>query len=228
MKAIEEASTKNSQSVENEEESTAMTLGAAALSQGKKLKAKVVHFGKITVYYFRRKQSFCTIPAKGGTTLGMARRHSSVEQYVLYDSRQGPPLDSTQGGLQEKTVTSVKPVSEKSRKAYLKEAGVLWIKEKEAEECKKIRLSRSSCGCKCRGQCEPATCICALNGVACQVDSFRRKFPCSCGVEQCKNPEGRRVYEHSEVKSHYVEIFEKMKENNFRRSSTCSLAELPF
>ncbi|XP_018615827.1 cysteine/serine-rich nuclear protein 2 [Scleropages formosus] len=44
---------------------------------------KRVRFDAVTVYYFSRRQGFTSVPSQGGSSLGMARRHSAVRRYTL-------------------------------------------------------------------------------------------------------------------------------------------------
>ncbi|XP_054033329.1 cysteine/serine-rich nuclear protein 2 [Dryobates pubescens] len=63
--------------------------GAAAcsppsiLKRQKRLGRKSVRFDQVTVYYFSRRQGFTSVPSQGGSSLGMAPRHSSVRSYTL-------------------------------------------------------------------------------------------------------------------------------------------------
>ncbi|KAM9802927.1 cysteine/serine-rich nuclear protein 3 isoform 1-T1 [Syngnathus typhle] len=53
------------------------------LKREKRLCTRRVHFEKVTVYYFSRRQGFTSVPSQGGSTLGMSNRHSWVRQYSL-------------------------------------------------------------------------------------------------------------------------------------------------
>ncbi|XP_068454541.1 cysteine/serine-rich nuclear protein 2 isoform X2 [Clinocottus analis] len=44
---------------------------------------KRVRFDAVTVYYFPRRQGFTSVPSQGGSSLGMARHHSSIRRYTL-------------------------------------------------------------------------------------------------------------------------------------------------
>ncbi|KAG5838185.1 hypothetical protein ANANG_G00221110 [Anguilla anguilla] len=44
---------------------------------------KQVRFGAVTVFYFSRRQGFTSVPSQGGSSLGMARRHSCARRYTL-------------------------------------------------------------------------------------------------------------------------------------------------
>lgn len=37
----------------------------------------------MTVYYFPRRQGFTSVPSQGGSSLGMARHHSSIRSFTL-------------------------------------------------------------------------------------------------------------------------------------------------
>ncbi|XP_023660768.2 cysteine/serine-rich nuclear protein 2 [Paramormyrops kingsleyae] len=44
---------------------------------------KRVRFDAVTVYYFSRRQGFTSVPSQGGSSLGMARRHTTIRRYTL-------------------------------------------------------------------------------------------------------------------------------------------------
>ncbi|XP_060931051.1 cysteine/serine-rich nuclear protein 2 [Limanda limanda] len=44
---------------------------------------KRVRFDVVTVYYFPRRQGFTSVPSQGGSSLGMARHHSSIRHFTL-------------------------------------------------------------------------------------------------------------------------------------------------
>ncbi|XP_015241694.1 PREDICTED: cysteine/serine-rich nuclear protein 2 [Cyprinodon variegatus] len=46
-------------------------------------RGKRVRFDVVTVYYFPRRQGFTSVPSQGGSSLGMARHHSSIRHYTL-------------------------------------------------------------------------------------------------------------------------------------------------
>uniref|UniRef100_A0A1A8KCM9 Cysteine-serine-rich nuclear protein 2 n=1 Tax=Nothobranchius kuhntae TaxID=321403 RepID=A0A1A8KCM9_NOTKU len=55
----------------------------SVLKREKRLRARRVHFENVTVYYFCRRQGFTSVPSQGGSSLGMARHHSSIRHYTL-------------------------------------------------------------------------------------------------------------------------------------------------
>lgn len=46
-------------------------------------KKKAVKFKGVTVYYFHRMQGFTCVPSQGGSTLGMANKHSLIQRFSL-------------------------------------------------------------------------------------------------------------------------------------------------
>ncbi|CAL8319655.1 unnamed protein product [Merluccius merluccius] len=44
---------------------------------------KRVRFDLVTVYFFPRRQGFTSVPSQGGSSLGMARHHSSIRHFTL-------------------------------------------------------------------------------------------------------------------------------------------------
>ena len=111
------------------------------------------------------------------------------------------------------------PLSTKARASLLRSHGVFLVDRNEAESIQTIRESRETCGCSCRDICTPESCECALNDIGeivilkaaslklipfiieCQIE--RSGFPCSCGPG-CQNPNGRKVFDASEVSMHYL------------------------
>lgn len=164
----------------------------------KRLKSKGVSFGEVTIYHFPRKQGFVSVPSTGGTTLGMARKHVSIEK-----SRVDLALDATRRDRKP-----FAPVSQKARRSILKTAGVRRILKKEERDCAQLRLSRVICGCSCGDICYPQTCECILSGIGCQVDYGR--FPCSCLPNGCQNNNGRKQYNPTVVERHYFETFARI------------------
>uniref|UniRef100_A0A8C5H4V5 Cysteine and serine rich nuclear protein 3 n=1 Tax=Gouania willdenowi TaxID=441366 RepID=A0A8C5H4V5_GOUWI len=53
------------------------------LKKEKPRRTRKVHFENVTVYYFKRRQGFTSVPSEGGSTLGMSDRHSWIRQYSL-------------------------------------------------------------------------------------------------------------------------------------------------
>jgi hypothetical protein len=54
----------------------------AGIGSAKKPKKKI-SFSSVTAYYFPRAQGFTCIPSQGGSTLGMALKHSHEESFTL-------------------------------------------------------------------------------------------------------------------------------------------------
>ncbi|CAL8105023.1 unnamed protein product [Calicophoron daubneyi] len=95
-------------------------------------------------------------------------------------------------------------LSIKKRRMMLRKAGLRSIDHSERLDCQAVRMSREMCGCSCvDGVCLPSQCICALNGIKCQVD--RPGFPCTCvSASACQNPEGRTEFNPVRVRAHYL------------------------
>ena len=97
----------------------------------------------------------------------------------------------------------LQPVPTRQRRTMLRQAGVKKIDNVEKDECKDIRVSREVCGCDCRGgHCDPATCLCSLAGIKCQVD--RMSFPCGCTKDGCSNVAGRVEFNPMRVRTHFL------------------------
>ncbi|CAF1395254.1 unnamed protein product [Rotaria magnacalcarata] len=105
----------------------------------------------------------------------------------------------------------VQPIATRQRRTLLKQAGLAKIDATEKHELTLIRRSREICGCSCTretGGCQPSTCDCHLNGIACQVD--RLTFPCPCATMLCKNPLGRLEFNQNRVRDHYFETITRL------------------
>ncbi len=105
----------------------------------------------------------------------------------------------------------VQPVATRQRRTLLKQAGLVKIDATEKHELALIRRSREVCGCSCTretGGCQPLTCDCYLNGIACQVD--RLTFPCPCATMLCKNPLGRLEFNQNRVRNHFFETITRL------------------
>ena len=96
----------------------------------------------------------------------------------------------------------LQPVPTRQRRMMLRQAGIKKIDNVEKDECKDIRVSREVCGCNCRVYCDPATCLCSLSGIKCQVD--RMSFPCGCTKEGCGNTAGRVEFNPMRVRTHFL------------------------
>ena len=106
----------------------------------------------------------------------------------------------------------IQPIATRQRRTLLKEAGLLKIDATEKHELALIRRSREVCGCSCTretGGCQPLTCECYLNGIACQVD--RLTFPCPCATMLCKNPLGRLEFNQNRVRTHFFQTITRLK-----------------
>lgn len=95
----------------------------------------------------------------------------------------------------------LQPVPIRQRRSLLKLSGVKKVDTTEREECKALRENREECGCDCKTVCDPDTCLCATNGIQCQVDRF--SFPCGCSRKGCGNPAGRIEFNPGKVRRHY-------------------------
>ena len=80
------------------------------------------------------------------------------------------------GLLKQDDFYFLQPVPTRQRRALLRRSGVKKIDMEEKETCKDIRSSREVCGCECVTTCDPATCICALAGIKCQVTTRSQRY----------------------------------------------------
>lgn len=70
-----------------------------------------MRFHNVTVYYFSRRQGFTSVPSQGGSTLGMASRHSWVRQYSLGEfalEQERVHRDMLREHLKEEKLTSIR------------------------------------------------------------------------------------------------------------------------
>lgn len=102
----------------------------------------------------------------------------------------------------------LQPVPIRQRRSLLKLSGVKKVDSSEREECKELRENREVCGCDCKTVCDPETCLCAINGIQCQVDRF--SFPCGCTKRGCGNPSGRIEFNPGKVRKHYNHTMKRL------------------
>jgi len=110
------------------------------------------------------------------------------------------------GGVERKGECGTRgllPISSRSRKSLLKNCGVRDLDAVEAMETKYLRQSRKQCGCSCLTGCHPGACECLDAGIQCQEE--RSGFPCACSTASCSNPEGRKLFDPTEVKMHFLQ-----------------------
>lgn len=209
---------------------------------------KNVRFDDVTVYYFARSQGFVSVPSQGTITLGMLPEHSHVEQYSVSDFSRlrralhksilrerkllppssSPTIESDNDEDEPLPVDDyyfVQPIATRQRRTLLKQAGLVKIDTTEKHELTLIRRSREVCGCSCTreiGGCQPLTCECYLNGIACQVD--RLTFPCPCATMICKNPLGRLEFNQNRVRNHFFETITRLEaEKEHEELLSCSI-----
>ncbi|XP_049826388.1 cysteine/serine-rich nuclear protein 3-like isoform X1 [Aethina tumida] len=179
-------------------------------------RGQTVSFGTVTEVSFRREQSYCSVPTKGGVPLGMASKHCGIEHFTIedYENKKLHRMGKEQQNISSHTnrhicdKTSLQPISGKDRLAILREAGVVDIDDDAKEDCNSIRTSRSMCGCDCRDYCDPDVCSCILAGISCQIE--RENFPCGCKVDNCQNPNGCNTYNENNVRGHFVKTIRKL------------------
>ena len=105
----------------------------------------------------------------------------------------------------------VQPIATRQRRNLLRQAGLVKIDASEKHELNFIRRSREICGCSCSRDtdgCQPLTCECYLNGIACQVD--RLTFPCPCATMLCQNPLGRVEFNQIRVRNHFFQTLTRL------------------
>ncbi|XP_057707761.1 cysteine/serine-rich nuclear protein 3 isoform X2 [Corythoichthys intestinalis] len=98
------------------------------LKREKRLCTRRVHFEKVTVYYFSRRQGFTSVPSQGGSTLGMSNRHSWVRQYSLGEfamEQERIHRDMLRDHLKEEKLNSIKLKLTKNGTVESEEANTL-------------------------------------------------------------------------------------------------------
>ncbi|CAG6021846.1 unnamed protein product [Menidia menidia] len=174
---------------------------------------KRVRFDLVTVYYFPRRQGFTSVPSQGGSSLGMARHHSSIRHYTLGEfarEQESSHRHTLRQHLRQEKLKArkMKPLPTKRRRALLRASGIARIDAREKAELRSIRLSREECGCDCRLYCDPRHCGCSQAGIKCQVD--RMSFPCGCSRDGCGNVSGRIEFNPLRVRTHYLHTIMKL------------------
>ncbi|KAJ8394511.1 hypothetical protein AAFF_G00045210 [Aldrovandia affinis] len=103
---------------------------ASILKREKRMRRRNVHFEKVTVYYFSRRQGFTSVPSQGGSTLGMASRHSSIRQYTLGEfalEQERIHRDMLRDHLKEEKLNSIKLKLTKNGTVDSEEANMLTV-----------------------------------------------------------------------------------------------------
>lgn len=112
-----------------------------------------------------------------------------------------PPPGSRKG---ESGTRGMYHLSSRKRRSLLRSSGCLVLDPEEAEANKVLRLSRRACGCTCAGACRPERgCECAEAGVSCTEE--RPGTPCACTADNCGNAAGRRRFDPTTVKMHFIQ-----------------------
>ncbi|CAH0562696.1 unnamed protein product [Brassicogethes aeneus] len=193
----------------------------------KSMKKRAVRFGNVTELSFPRQQGHSCIPSKGDLTLGMAKRHCSIDHFTIDDyekkklhrvyrekfniSSHNNQLFCDKSSMFMQSPQCLQPIGINERLLLLKEAGVEDIDDEEKDDCNFIRNSREICGCECRDYCDPDVCSCILAEIPCQIE--RANFPCGCTTDNCKNPNGCNIYNLTKVQTHYHRTIKKLKGN---------------
>ncbi len=95
-------------------------------------------------------------------------------------------------------------LTSRQRRNLLRSSGCLVLDPEEAEANKVLRQSRRLCGCTCSSACRPERgCECAESGVPCNEE--RPGAPCACTAENCGNMAGRRRFDPTTVKMHFIQ-----------------------
>ncbi|XP_061082573.1 cysteine/serine-rich nuclear protein 3-like [Conger conger] len=105
---------------------------ASILKKEKRMRRRSVHFEKVTVYYFSRRQGFTSVPSQGGSTLGMSSHHSWVRQYSLGEfalEQQRIHRDQLRDHLKEEKLNSIKLKLTKNGTVDSDEASVLTVED---------------------------------------------------------------------------------------------------
>ncbi|XP_064183510.1 cysteine/serine-rich nuclear protein 3 [Anguilla rostrata] len=103
---------------------------SSILKREKRMRTRNVHFENVTVYYFSRRQGFTSVPSQGGSTLGMASRHSCIRQYTLGEfalEQERIHRDMLKDHLKEEKLNSIKLKLTKNGTVESEEANVLTV-----------------------------------------------------------------------------------------------------
>ncbi|VDL99530.1 unnamed protein product [Schistocephalus solidus] len=117
----------------------------------------------------------CLSPAKEKYSTPVNHVYSSTEFIDTLDTDSEASLDAitvktTPSPKSSRLKKKLMPIPPNVRARLLKQSGVGSIDESERWACANLRSSRSRVGCTClTSPCDPASCICALDGVPCQV-----------------------------------------------------------
>ncbi|XP_048834206.1 cysteine/serine-rich nuclear protein 3-like isoform X1 [Brienomyrus brachyistius] len=105
---------------------------ASILKREKRMRTRKVHFEKVTVYYFSRRQGFTSVPSQGGSTLGMSSQHCGVRQYTLGEfalEQERNHRDMLRDHLKEEKLNGIKLKLTKNGTVDSKEASGLTVED---------------------------------------------------------------------------------------------------
>ncbi|XP_023656616.1 cysteine/serine-rich nuclear protein 3 [Paramormyrops kingsleyae] len=103
---------------------------ASILKREKRMRTRSVHFEKVTVYYFTRRQGFTSVPSQGGSSLGMSSRHCGIRQYTLGEfalEQERIHRDMLHDHLKEEKLNAIKLKLTKNGTVESDEASVLTV-----------------------------------------------------------------------------------------------------
>ncbi|XP_069761994.1 cysteine/serine-rich nuclear protein 2 isoform X2 [Narcine bancroftii] len=158
------------------------------LKKQKRLRAKNVRFDQVTVYYFTRRQGFTSVPSQGGSSLGMARRHSCIRRYTLCEFAQEQEhlhRQMLRDHLKEEKLNVRKMKLTKNGMVESEEANVLTIDDVSDDD---------------------------IDVDSIEVD--RMSFPCGCSKDGCANAAGRIEFNPIRVRTHYLHTIMKLELEN--------------
>uniref|UniRef100_A0A671Q0Y8 Cysteine/serine-rich nuclear protein 3-like n=1 Tax=Sinocyclocheilus anshuiensis TaxID=1608454 RepID=A0A671Q0Y8_9TELE len=110
--------------------SCSSNMTSSILKREKRMRTRRVHFEKVTVYYFSRRQGFTSVPSQGGSTLGMSSRHSCVRQYTLGEfamEQEKIHRDMLRDHLKEEKLNSIRLRLTKNGSVESEEANALML-----------------------------------------------------------------------------------------------------
>ncbi|XP_051566863.1 cysteine/serine-rich nuclear protein 3-like [Myxocyprinus asiaticus] len=120
----------HSSSAASSSSNTLQRTASSILKREKRMRTRRVHFEKVTVYYFSRRQGFTSVPSQGGSTLGMSNRHSCIRQYTLGEfamEQERIHRDMLRDHLKEEKLNSIRLQLTKNGSVESEEANTLTV-----------------------------------------------------------------------------------------------------
>uniref|UniRef100_A0A3Q3JET3 Cysteine/serine-rich nuclear protein N-terminal domain-containing protein n=1 Tax=Monopterus albus TaxID=43700 RepID=A0A3Q3JET3_MONAL len=224
----------------NPPSSTTFTPTSILRQQKPSLGGKRVRFDVVTVYYFPRRQGFTSVPSQGGSSLGMARHHSSIRHYTLGEfarEQESSHRHTLRQHLRQEKLNARKMKLTRNGTVECAQADLLTLEDVsdedldvdgvEVDDCfflqplptkRRRALLRASGIARIDAREKAELRAIRLSREECGCDCpagikcqvDRMSFPCGCSRDGCGNVAGRIEFNPLRVRTHYLHTIMKL------------------